>query len=157
MSRVLLSSRLALSSAVVVGLISGCAHTPVVPMDPGYVPRENPSGAAIVTDEDINRSPGGETFDKALASRFPGVWVTPSPNGGISVRIRGETSINGSNEPLYVIDGIAIQPGPDGALVGINPKDIKSIEVLKDAISTTMYGMRGANGVIVIKTKRPGQ
>lgn len=90
-------------------------------------------------------------------SRFPGVVVTRAPDGGLSVRIRGTTSIHGSNEPLYVIDGMAIRPGPGGSLEGINPYDIESIEVLKDAASTTMYGMRGANGVIVIKTKRPDQ
>jgi TonB-dependent SusC/RagA subfamily outer membrane receptor len=128
----------------------------LVPIDPGYVPRDNPTGGTIVTSDDLARSPG-ESIEKALANRFPGVWVTPSPNGGVAVRIRGESSIYASNEPLYVIDGIAIEPGPNGALVGINPADIRSIEVLKDAIGTTMYGVRGANGVIVIKTKRPGQ
>jgi TonB-dependent SusC/RagA subfamily outer membrane receptor len=56
---------------------------------------------------------------------------------------------------LYVIDGVPITPGPGGSLSGINPSDIASIEVLKDAVSTTMYGSRGANGVILIKTKKP--
>ena len=87
-------------------------------------------------------------------SRFPGVVVTRTPDGGLAVRIRGTTSIHGSNEPLYVIDGVPIRPGPGGALAGINPYDIESIEVLKDPASTTMYGVRGANGVIVITTKR---
>lgn len=89
--------------------------------------------------------------------RFPGVWVTRTPDGGIAIRIRGATSFRGGTEPLYVLDGIPIQPGPGGGLSGINPYDIASIEVLKDAASTAMYGVRGANGVIVIKTKRPDQ
>src|SRR5205814_6693821 len=72
---------------------------------------------------------------------------------GIAVRIRGNSSINGNLEPLYVIDGLVIQPGPGGALVGINPHDIASIEVLKDAASLSYYGVRAANGVILIKTK----
>jgi TonB-dependent SusC/RagA subfamily outer membrane receptor len=55
---------------------------------------------------------------------------------------------------LYIIDGLAVQPGPGGALLGINPHDIASIEVLKDAASLSFYGVRAANGVIVIKTKR---
>ena len=68
--------------------------------------------------------------------------------------IRGATSIYGNNEPLYVLDGIPIQPGPGGTLAGISPYDIESIQVLKDPADTALYGMRGANGVIVIKTKR---
>jgi TonB-dependent SusC/RagA subfamily outer membrane receptor len=82
-----------------------------------------------------------------------GVTVTRTPDGGISVRIRGQSTINGNTEPLYVIDGLPIQPGPGGSLVGINPHDIASIEVLKDAANTAFYGVRGANGVILIKTK----
>jgi len=89
--------------------------------------------------------------------RFPGVTVTRTPDGGVAVRIRGTTSLRGSNEPLYVIDGVAIQPGPGGSLTGINPRDIASIQVLKDPAETAVYGLRGANGVILIKTKRPGQ
>jgi TonB-dependent SusC/RagA subfamily outer membrane receptor len=91
--------------------------------------------------------------EELLVGRFPGVEVWRVP-GGLSVRIRGATTVMGSNEPLYVVDGMTIDPGPGGALVGLNPSDIASIEVLKDAGSTAMYGVRGANGVIVIKTKR---
>ena len=87
-------------------------------------------------------------------TRFPGVLVTRAPDGGIAVRIRGATSLHGSNEPLYVIDGVPIQPRQGGSLQGINPYDIESIEVLRDPTGTSMYGVRGANGVIVIKTKR---
>jgi TonB-dependent SusC/RagA subfamily outer membrane receptor len=85
------------------------------------------------------------------------VTVSRAADGGISVRIRGTTSFYGSNEPLYVIDGMTIQPGPNGSLTGINPYDIESIKVLKDPAETALYGMRGANGVIVIKTKKPGK
>jgi iron complex outermembrane receptor protein len=91
--------------------------------------------------------------EELLAGRFPGVEVYRAP-GGIAVRIRGSSSVYGSNEPLYVVDGMPIDPGPGGALVGINPSDIEKIEVLKDAGSTAQWGVRGANGVIVIKTKR---
>ena len=88
-----------------------------------------------------------------MAGRFAGVEVL-RVRGGIAVRIRGATSTMGSNEPLYVIDGMAVEPGPGGALVGINPHDIAKIRVLKDIGSTSFYGMRGANGVVVITTKR---
>jgi TonB-dependent SusC/RagA subfamily outer membrane receptor len=70
------------------------------------------------------------------------------------VRIRGTTTLSGDNQPLYVIDGMTIEPGPGGALMGINPADIEKIEVLKDIGSTGQYGSRGANGVILIRTKR---
>ena len=69
------------------------------------------------------------------------------------VRIRGSQSFYG--DPLYEIDGVTITPGPNGSLSGINPSDIESIKVLKSAAETSMYGSRGANGVIIIKTKRP--
>jgi len=89
-----------------------------------------------------------------LAGRFPGVEVFRLASGDLSVQIRGASSFVGSTEPLYVIDGMEISPGPGGALVGINPADIASIQVLKDIGSTALYGVRGANGVILITTKR---
>lgn len=94
--------------------------------------------------------------EELFVGRFAGVQVFRVPEG-IAVRIRGATSLAGSNEPLYVIDGMTVQPGRSGALVGINPADIAKIEVLKDIGSTSMYGGRGANGVIVITTKRGGR
>ena len=82
--------------------------------------------------------------------RVPGVQVVGRPGGGISVRIRGgSSSFLGGEEPLYVIDGFVFQ----GGLSGINPTDIESITVLKNAGETAIYGMRGANGVILIKTR----
>ena len=80
-----------------------------------------------------------------------------APKAGSRSGIRGAASVNGDNAPLYVIDGVPVEPGPNGDLTGLNPYDIESIKVLKDAASTTMYGVRGGNGVIVIKTKRPGR
>jgi len=107
-----------------------------------------------VTSKDITNDPS-QPVEQALAGRFPGVEVNRTPDGGVAVRIRGGSSIMASNEPLYVIDGVEIAPGPNGALTGINPYDIDSIEVLKDATSTAMYGSRGSNGVIIIKMKKP--
>lgn len=143
------ASRALLSAGVVVCLVSGCAHAK-------GARSTSPPGDATVTSEDIQNNPG-QPIERVLQGRFPGVDVTRTPDGGIAVRIRGATSFSGSTEPLYVLDGIPIQPGPGGALTGINPNDIESIRVLKDAADTAMYGMRGANGVIVIKTKRPGR
>ena len=109
-----------------------------------------------MTAEDIQRNPG-QPIEQVLQGRFPGVEVSHSPDGGIAVRIRGASSLSANTQPLYVLDGIPIQAGPNGSLTGINPNDIESIQVLKDPAETAIYGMRGANGVIVIKTKRPGR
>lgn len=89
--------------------------------------------------------------------RVPGVLVERAPGGGVAIRIRGAASFYASTQPLYVLDGAAIDPGPNGALTGLNPHDIATIQVLKDPADTAIYGVRGANGVIVITTKRPGR
>lgn len=126
--------------------VAGCKSSP---RTTEAAPPEPRSG---VTSEDIQRAPG-QSVEEILKGRVAGVTVT-QVDGGLAVRIRGSTSIYGNNEPLYVLDGIAIQPGPGGTLAGISPYDIESIEVLKDPADTALYGMRGANGVIIIKTKR---
>ena len=90
--------------------------------------------------------------ENILQGRTPGVEVTATsgvPGAGMKVRVRGTTSINKSSDPLYVIDGIISSSGLDG----INPSDIQSMEVLKDASYTAIYGSRGSNGVILITTK----
>ena len=92
-------------------------------------------------------------IEELFVGRFAGVNVYRI-DGGIQVVIRGQTSVNSDTQPLYVIDGMTIEAGPGGALMGLNPADIESIEVLKDIGSTSLYGVRGANGVIVIKTKQ---
>lgn len=94
--------------------------------------------------------------ESILQGRSAGVEVTAQsgmPGGGMKVRVRGTTSINTSNDPLYVIDGMISPSGLDG----LNPADIQSMEVLKDASSTAIYGSRGSNGVIIITTKQGTQ
>lgn len=100
----------------------------------------------------MDQSPN-QPIERVLQSKVPGVLITRTPDGWLSVRIRGATTINGETEPLYIIDGLPVQAGSGGSLVGINPHDIASIEVLKDAASLAFYGVRAANGVIIIKTK----
>ncbi len=103
----------------------------------------------------------------ALNGRTSGVQVVSNsgtPGGGIDVRVRGSTSLNASNQPLYVIDGVpvisgnpsqlAVGNGNLNSLADINPADIESIEVLKDASTAAIYGSRGANGVVLITTKK---
>lgn len=121
-----------------------------------------------ITAKDIRQVPVA-SLDQALQGRATGVQVTQAsaaPGGGVSIRIRGGNSIQASNEPLFVIDGIPIfpsnatfAPGNTGgqaqnALANLNPGDIESMEVLKDASATAIYGSRGANGVVIITTKR---
>lgn len=106
-------------------------------------------------------------LDQALQGQVSGVSVTQSsgtPGGGIMVRIRGNSSINSSNRPLYIVDGIPVRDGGlslrsfggqnDNALATINPNDIESIEILKDASAKAIYGSRASNGVVIITTKR---
>ncbi len=122
--------------------------------------------------EDFN--PGANvSVDQLLQGRAAGVQISQAssaPGGGLSIRIRGASSLNAGNEPLYVIDGYPIDNSPNlgsggAAQVGnnqsprnplnaLNPADIESIEILKDASATAIYGSRGANGVIMITTKK---
>lgn len=96
-----------------------------------------------------------EPIEMVLRVTAPGLSVTRTPNGGIAVQIlQGPTSFYSSNAPLYLLDDEPFQPGAGGVLTGLNPHDIESIKLLKDPAETGIYGMRGANGVIVIKTKR---
>ena len=141
------SPRAALSAWVLIGLAAGCAS--------GGANRESP-GKPIATAEDRERNPG-ESIEKVLQAKAPGILVTRTDGGGVAVQIRGTSSLYGSNEPLYVIDDVPVQPGPGGALTGINPYDIETIKVLKNPADTGVYGILGANGVIVITTKRPGK
>lgn len=89
-----------------------------------------------------------------MLERVPGVRLIRAPGGGILVRIRGESSINGSNEPLYVVDGMTVRVDPGQGLYWLNPEDVDTISVLKDAGATAIYGSRGAGGVIIINTRR---
>ena len=116
--------------------------------------RDLTSSIASVSGETLRKSPVA-TLDQALQGRAAGVQVTSStgdPGGQISVRIRGisTASPSGSSDPLYVIDDI-VQPG---GIAFLNPNDIESIDILKDAAALAIYGVRAANGVIQIKTKK---
>lgn len=140
------------------GLAAGCAPARTTGAASPRAHAGDPTAAASATGARVDTSawrgqPVGHA-EELLEGRFPGVEVIRLVTGDVSVRIRGASSIVGSNEPLYVIDGMEISPGPGGALVGINPADIARIEVLKDVGSTSLYGVRGANGVIVITTRR---
>ena len=135
----------------------------------GTVKKSDLTGSvSSVSGDELNRI-APVSLDQALQGRAAGVQVTQvsgRPGGETSIRIRGSSSINAGNEPLYVVDGMLItsdngQTNAGGAagsslngLSSISPSDIERIEILKDASATAMYGSRGANGVVLITTKR---
>jgi len=113
-----------------------------------------------ISGKDIERTVN-TTIEQAIQGRSAGVYVTQNtgaPGGGISVNIRGINSINGTNEPLYVIDGVQVQGSTSASgsnpLSSINPADILSMEVLQGPSATAIYGSRATNGVVEIRTKR---
>ena len=159
------SRRVSPSAAAPIGLGSGllvaALHVACAPSKPaGEAPAPVASQAGspqVATASDIRQAPN-EPIEKYLAARAAGVVIGRSADGSLTLRIRGgASSMYGNNAPLYIVDGVPFQPSTDGGLSGLNPYDIQSIKVLKDATDITMYGVRGANGVIVIKTKAARQ
>ncbi len=149
----------------------------VVVIGYGTVKKSDLTGSVTsIKNEDLNQG-AISSIDQAMQGRIAGVQITQAssePGGGLSIRIRGATSINAGNEPLYVIDGLPIDNGSGlsgsssdeqvanvsqnlntkNPLNSLNPNDIESIEILKDASATAIYGSRGANGVVLITTKK---
>ncbi len=107
----------------------------------------------VVTSADIDRS-AGKPIERVLQEKVTGVTVSRANDGGIAVQIRGGGSLTGNDAPLYILDGLPFQPGPGGALSGVDPYSIESIRVVKGP-EAVIYGARGFNGVIVITTKNP--
>lgn len=131
----------------------------VVVVGYGVMKRSDLTGAVSSISEEQIKQGVNTSIEQAMQGRIAGVQVTQNsgaPGGGISVQIRGINSLNG-NEPLYVVDGIAMsgQTGDNSSVLStINPSDIVSLEVLKDASATAIYGSRASNGVVLITTKR---
>ncbi|MGC3947558.1 MAG: TonB-dependent receptor [Chryseolinea sp.] len=140
----------------------------VVVVGYGTVKKSDLTGSVSSVKSDAFKDMPVTSVEQGLQARAPGVQVTQSssaPGGGLSVRVRGANSLISGSEPLYVIDGLPIYPdnasyGTGGdrqaknALASLNPADIESIEVLKDASATSIYGSRGANGVVLVTTRR---
>jgi len=135
------------SICLVAGLMLGCAHGGSESSETAQNPTPNSSPEQTVSPQPPM------SLEQLLAGRVSGVTVARGTRGGISIRIRGPSSFYLSSEPLYVVDGTPVTPEADGTLTWLNPQDIASIIVVKDAASTAIYGVRGANGVIVIRTK----
>ncbi|MCG8319589.1 MAG: SusC/RagA family TonB-linked outer membrane protein [Cytophagales bacterium] len=170
------SERVEIGNRVVidVSLVSDIAAlSEIVVIGYGAVDKSDLTGAvSSLKTEDFN--PGANvSVDQLMVGRVAGVQINQTssePGGGLSIRVRGASSVNAGNEPLYVIDGFPIDnsallsgagaaglgsnQNPRNPLNALNPNDIESIEVLKDASATAIYGSRGANGVILVTTKK---
>ncbi len=133
----------------------------VVVVGYGQMKRSDLTGSVVSVSSDAISKTVSTSIDQVLQGRAAGVQVqqnTGLPGGSTSIRIRGINSLNASNEPIFVVDGVIIDgatgSSSDNALSSINPNDIVSMDVLKDASATAIYGARAANGVIIITTKR---
>ncbi len=139
----------------------------VVVIGYGRSTREASTGSVSVVKQDQLQDVPELSFDKMLSGKVAGVQITSTsgqPGAASQVRIRGTSSLNAGNEPLYVVDGIPVMQGDQSyftntgnALAMINPNDIESITILKDAAAASIYGSRAANGVILITTKTGGE
>jgi TonB-linked SusC/RagA family outer membrane protein len=133
----------------------------VVVIGYGQMKRSDLTGSVVSVSSDAIARSVTTSFDQVLQGRAAGVQVQQNsgmPGASSSIRIRGINSLNASNEPIFVIDGVIIdgstESAYENALALINPSDIVSMDILKDASATAIYGARGANGVIIITTKR---
>ncbi|MEI9920183.1 MAG: TonB-dependent receptor [Bacteroidota bacterium] len=139
----------------------------VVVVGYGTVTKKDLVGAVSKVDPSETRNIQAGSFDAQLQGKVPGVQISSNtgvPGESVNVRVRGATSINADNDPLYIVDGVFINSNSlqqistggksTSPIADLNPADIESIEVLKDAGATALYGSRGANGVVIITTKR---
>jgi TonB-linked SusC/RagA family outer membrane protein len=139
----------------------------VVSVGYGTASRQDVSSAIASVDSSTFANTPVASVDNALQGRIPGVQVMQNsgePGSGISMRVRGPASLNAGNQPLYVVDGVPMIQGSLSqialsgqdvtAISGLNPDEIASIDVLKDAAAAAIYGSRGSNGVVIITTKR---
>ena len=144
--------------AVALAAGAGCASPGAPASAPGpgggSGTRSTPDGACLTpnTLSQADYGPDASVHVEELLSRIPGVSVTWAVNG-FSVRIRGVNTLYGGSEPLYLIDGVPYV-GNRTDVVPVNPADIECVEVLKDVGRTSIFGVRGANGVVLITTRR---
>ncbi|MDE6190688.1 MAG: TonB-dependent receptor [Muribaculum sp.] len=133
----------------------------VVVVGYGQMKRSDLTGSVVSVGEDAVKKSISTSIDQVLQGRAAGVQIqanSGTPGASTSIRIRGINSLNATNQPIFVIDGVVIDSATDdessNPLASINPSDIVSMDVLKDASATAIYGSRASNGVIMITTKR---
>jgi len=137
------------SLTIVAGLVLACTHR--VPNQAGgpTPPPRLPPGT--MSADEVARQ-NARTLEQLLAGRLAGVTVSPAPGGGIVVRMGGPTSFYSGQDPLFVVDGNPVDVR-EGTLSWLDPHDVEYIRAIKDPSQTAIYGVRGANGVILIRTK----
>jgi TonB-dependent SusC/RagA subfamily outer membrane receptor len=133
---------------LIVGLVALWA-SPVLAQTVTPVVKPPPPPSTMRTTE-VARS-SATSLAQLLQGRLSGVTVSPAPDGGIIVRMGGPTSFFAGQGPLFVVDGVPVET--NGTLSWLNPEDVESIQALKDPSQTAIYGVRGANGVILVRTK----
>lgn len=144
--------------------VAGCGARGLPPggpapgeVDIGYGTRaaEDVTGSVSTVSSDRLGRPGPLRIDELLRGRVPGLQIMPAPDGSFRLRIRGKDSLLYDQEPLVIVDGIQISSyALHTALAGLHPDEIRQVDVLKDVSSTSIFGSRGAGGVILITTTR---
>jgi TonB-dependent SusC/RagA subfamily outer membrane receptor len=134
-----------LPTALALGAFMGCARA-----NSRSVERLEPRAQATLTSEDIDRAPG-VSIEQLLATRVPGLSLSRARDGHIMLQLRGQSTLAGDQEALIVVNGVAL--GNSYNFSAINRHDIAYIQVVKDGADLALYGVRGANGVIVVATK----
>lgn len=135
-----------LPALFVLGLLAACAGR-------RQEPRTSFPSSSVLTSEDIAQHPN-MSLEELLMARIPGIKVMRAPDGHLAISFRGFSSFRTDQEALVVLNGIPLDPQATGNLSAINPREVEMIQVLKDGAATSMYGARGAFGVILIKTKQ---
>lgn len=142
------SARAAVTLLVLLGFSAGCSYGNSHGV-PAATPQRSPSEEPSSVEDPIAR---------LMQAKTPGLSITRTQSGSIAVQVvQGQTSFYGSSEPLFLVDDVPYRPGAGGELIGINPYDIDSITLLRRPEEISMYGVRGANGVVVIKMKKAGK
>ena len=143
------SARLACGAVALIVGVAACGHPKA-----GEGPAPTATRATELKSSSEMQQNANMSIEEYLASRSAGVEIGHAQDGSLTIRLRGASGAYGSNVPLYIVDGVPFQPSSGGGLSGINPYDVASIKALRDPADIAMYGVRGANGVIVIKTKK---
>ncbi len=128
-------------------VLTGCSYRKAAPRTADSRPPDT-----VLTADDIRRSPG-QSLEQLLLARVPGLTIERAADGHSKLVLRGKNTILGDDEVLFVVNGVPLGPAVSGNLAAVEIHDIETVQVLRDAVATAAYGVRGANGVIIIRTK----
>jgi len=128
-------------------VLTACSHRKAAPPTADSRPPDT-----VLTGDDIRRSPG-QSLEQLLLARVPGLTIERAADGHSKLVLRGKNTILGDDEVLFVVNGVPLGPAVSGNLAAVDIHDIETVQVLRDAAATAAYGIRGSNGVILIRTK----